>query len=566
MAHPRRRDRGSPTRALARLEALKAEFGPVPAAQKCELLDEFADARLPTRQAVERLHEVLCFLRAHPDDGELLQRVVRLLEAFADRKDLRRWRKELADTGIAGTATSYAFYANTARWLCERFPGALRIDWNAVDDDNLLWNRLDVLATWSESPGLDEVDMSLRDWVQRLAGPNATDAEFVVRRAAQKGRDDFERDLFQDELDLPFVLAPTPDTPSRTRAYLPGRPVHHQTGPLNRQRPDLAAALRQRAIEKPCSEALGERIVALAREAMVVRHRDLDVFVHGDPRDVRLFDCGSGLEFAAIGFKPERRLLLEAVYGYLTLKNGVPIGYVLTSALFGSSEIAYNVFDTWRGGEAAQVYGHVLAVTKQLYGSDTFTVFPYQLGGGGNSEGLKSGAWWFYQKLGFRARDPEVLRTMDQELAKMAKDRSYRTPIKTLARIAEHNVYWSAGRQRDDVIGLFPLGDIGLAITDLLATRFGADRETAMATCADEAARLCSVRGWQKWSEGERTAWQRWAPLMLVLPGVATWTAAERTALADVARKKGGRRESDYVHALDAHKKLRAALRRLAKA
>ena len=35
----------------------------------------------------------------------------------------------------------------------------------------------------------------------------------------------------------------------------------------------------------------------------------------------------------------------------LTLKNGVPIGYVLISAINASSEIAYNVFETWRGGE-----------------------------------------------------------------------------------------------------------------------------------------------------------------------------------------------------------------------
>ncbi len=40
-----------------------------------------------------------------------------------------------------------------------------------------------------------------------------------------------------------------------------------------------------------------------------------------------------------------------------------------------------------------------------LFNVDTFTVYPYQLGYG-NDEGLKSGAWWFYQKLGFRARAP----------------------------------------------------------------------------------------------------------------------------------------------------------------
>ena len=160
---------------------------------------------------------------------------------------------------------------------------------------------------------------------------------------------------------------------------------------------------------------------------MVTRSRDLDAFIHGDPRDVRLIDCGDGLEFAAIGVVPERRLMLESVYGFLTLRNGVPIGYVLTSALFGSSEIAYNVFDTWRGGEAGHVYGRVLAMTRAVFGSRDFTIFPYQLGGDGNSEGIKSGAWWFYQKLGFRPRDPAVLALMERELARMAKRPAHRS-------------------------------------------------------------------------------------------------------------------------------------------
>src|SRR5439155_9308084 len=131
--------------------------------------------------------------------------------------------------------------------------------------------------------------------------------------------------------------------------------------------------------------------------SMVTRSRDLDVFSWADERDVRLVDCGGGLQFACIGAVPERRLLLESVYGFLTLKNGVPIGYVLASALFGSSEVAYNVFETWRGAESAHVYGRVLAMLHTLFGSTTFGIDPYQMGHK-NEEGQESGAWWFYYK------------------------------------------------------------------------------------------------------------------------------------------------------------------------
>ena len=553
-------------RDLGELEKAKLRYGDGCGARKLALLRRLATARLRTAAQVERLHEVLCFLRAHPDDAGLLALVSSMLATFGARKDVRGHRRALADTGIAGTSLRYSFFANTARWLSLRFPGALRVVWKGYENDALLSQRLPLFATWPETPGLDEVDMPAKDWVRRLAGPDTSDADFLVQRCERLGRTEQEREAFFEELDLEMEidLEPATGLTSRSNALLAGRPVHFQTAPLQRQRPDLRAELRRRHAERPVDEATGERIIALAREAMVLRHRDLDAFAYGDPRDVRLFDCGGGLEFAVVGMKPERRLLLEAVYAYVTLKNGVPIGYVLTSGLFASSEVAYNVFDTWRGGEAGLVYGRVLAITKQLYGSDTFTIYPYQLGGDGNTEGLKSGSWWFYQKLGFRARDAGVLSLMRDELAAMAKDREYRTPIKTLQRLAAHNVYWSAGRQRDDVIGSFPLANLGLRVTDHLARRFGADRERGESVCAAEAARLCGARNWQRWSADEVLWWRRWSPLILLLPGIAEWSTAARAALVDVVRKKGGPRESEYVRALDAHRELRAALRALA--
>ncbi|MFM1870669.1 MAG: hypothetical protein RL398_91 [Planctomycetota bacterium] len=555
---------GSPRAKLAALQAILHDFGPGCGDRKFALLHELAETRLPTADDVSALHEALCFLRAFPDHAALLDKVVLMLDRFDQRDDLLQFRERLRDSGIAGTTIRNGFFAVTAMWLQRRFPGALSIVWDTFEQDQLLTNRLPLLATWPETPGLDEVDWELKDWVSRLAGEGRTDADFVLERAAEIGRTDQEREIFLDELGFEYDLIARPGTPSRSRALLPGRPVHHQTGPMDRTRPDLREAIRYRPREVELSEKNGARVITLARDAMVVRHRDLDAFAYADPRDVRLFECGDGLEFAVVGMKPERRLLLEGVYAYLTLKNGVPIGYVLTSGFFGSSEVAYNVFDTWRGGEAGKIYGRVLATTRALYGSDTFTIYPYQLGGGGNDEGLASGSWWFYQKLGFRAREPEVLATMEAELKKMQQRPGYRTNIATLRKVAEHNVYWSAGKQRDDVIGRFPLGNLGVAVTDLMARRFGSDREAGLARCASEVAERCAVRDLRSWSKDEQRAFTRWSPLVLCLPGLDRWSRDELAALAEVMRKKGGRRESEYVQALDAHKKLRTALRKLA--
>jgi len=304
-------------------------------------------------------------------------------------------------------------------------------------------------------------------------------------------------------------------------------------------------------------------LIDLARESMVTRSRDLDVFSWADERDVRLVDCGGGLQFACIGAVPERRLLLESVYGFLTLKNGVPIGYVLSSALYGSSEVAYNVFETYRGAEAAQVYGRVLAMLAHLFGSDAFAIDPYQLGHG-NEEALKSGAWWFYQKLGFRPRRREALRIMRRELVRMEADPAHRSSRATLAKLAESPLYLFLGRPRRDVMGLLSLADVGLHIVRFLAARFGSRREEGTRRCSEEAARLLGLRSLRAFTAGERLAWERWSPLILILPGLGRWSVDEKRALVRIVKAKGGPRESEFVPLFDRHRRLREAIRRLA--
>ncbi len=550
--------------ALERLERSRAGFGDGSEALKLALLGPLEHGSLATAAQVLRLHDVLCFLRAYPDGPLLLAAVERMLARFPGRRDLRRHRAALADSGIAGTAIEFRFFWPTADWLARRLGPGLSIVWKDFDQRDRLADLLPLFTLYGETPALDELDYSPRRWLARLKGPAETDAGFLVRRFAALAMDDFAREKMYDQLDPPLRIAPGRGTPSRTHALHRTRSVAFQTRPLDRGRPDLAAELRRPPLSvRAMSRDEGQALIDLAREAMVTRSRDLDAFSWGDPDDVRLADCGGGLQFAVVGVVPERRLMLEAVYAFLTLKNGVPIGYVLNSALYRSAEIAYNVFETWRGGEAGVIYGRVLATVRHLFGADSFTIYPYQLGEG-NREALASGAWWFYQKLGFRPRETAARRLMEEELRRMRARASHRSSIATLTHLASANLYYHLGRKRDDIIGMLPLPTVGLAISRLVAERRGSDRERADRELAAETARMLGVRSQQRWGSGERLAWRRWSPLVHVLPGVARWPVADRRALVAVIRAKGGRRESEFAIAFDRHPRLREAVRRLA--
>ena len=571
----------APAATLRALERIAREYGAGLAAQKLPLLARLERVSLARAGDVLRLHDVLCFLRAYPDDRAVLDRVERMLAAFAQRADLRRQSQALGDSGVAGTAIHFRFFSPTAQWLARRWPERLTVDWKAFENDGDLGDLLPLLAHPSEQPGLDEFEFEVRDWVGRLKGPHETDAAFLLRRFAALRMDELARETLYDKLDPPLVLEPGPGTPARTHARVataaagapppalaPGEVaperIAFQKLPLSRTRPALRDELARPPIAvREVDEREGEALIDLARAAMVTRARDLDAFSWGDAHDVRMIGCGEGLEFAMIGMIPERRLLLESVYGFLTLKNGVPIGYVLTGSLFGSCEVAYNVFETYRGAEAGPVYGRVLATSAHLFGADCFMVPPYQLGHD-NDEAIDSGAWWFYQKLGFRPRDRNVLALMRAEERRFQATPRARSTQATLRRLAAQPVFFHAGRDRDDVLGVLALPAVGLRITDFLARRFGADRERGERECAAEAERLLGAGPGSDWTEGERSAWGRWAPLVCILPGLAEWSAAERRALAEVVRAKGARRESEFVTRFDRHAKLRSAIQALA--
>jgi len=551
---------------LRQIDALKNAYGGDAAARKLELLGALNTPSLGSSQAVLRLHEFLCFLRAYPDNQAVLDQAGRMLARFERRADLRRFRTALAGTGIAGTAIHYVFFWFTAQWLARRWPDRLSIDWKAFDRKSReeVEGLLHLILPYAETPTIDGVDLPLRTMIAELKGPEETDAAFLIRRFEAIHPTTFGRETLYERIGIPLILAPGPGTPSRTLAKRATGAPAFQTRPLDRSRPDLLGEVEKppAAIRSiPPGEADG--LIRLAREAMVTRARDLDNFIHADRRDVRVFEYEDGLSFACYGLTPERRLMLESVYGMLTVKNGVPIGYVLASGLFGSSEVMYNVFETFRGGESARIYGRVLSMARSLFGADTFAIDPFQLGHG-NPEGQKSGAFWFYHKLGFRPVAPKILTLVRKELRRLAAHPRDRSSPTTLHKLSAEYVFLHTSVVRRDVLGRLSIGNIGLHISRLLAARFGAERERGIRACAREAAEMLGVRSFSGWSAGERLAWARWSPLILALEGVERWPALDRRALVRVIRTKGGRRESDFVRLFDGHRRLRRAMLLLA--
>jgi hypothetical protein len=548
----------SPARELRALEALRATFGGDAADRKLALLRGLGRAQFARPAQLLRLHEALCFLRAYPDDARVLVEVRRQLARFERRADARRHAAALADTGVAGTAIHYRFFWSTLRWLAARWPAQLALDVDG-DDEALarLGAALPLLAPAAAADWLRDAKPAPLYGLERLCGRgrNGVAAGLVALLDALPG-DGATREAFSDALDLGYALRPGADTPSRTRAHWPLAPFAFRRAPLVRGRPDLERELERAPNSvRVLSSADGRRMLEVARAAMITRSRDLMAFEYGSPDAVRLVDDGDGLAFAFCGVVPERRLLLPAIFGGLMLRNGVPVGYLQIDVLGEHAAVSFNLFETFRGGEAGYLFARLLAATRHVYGATRYSIEPYQLGAG-NDEAIDSGAWWFYYRFGFRPGVARVAALARREAARARARPGYRSSPATLRELARAHLYYApqggAPRRLPPVAAALERATARLAA--------GGGGPAASAHCETQARRLTGLRTVVGFSRGERLLWQRWAPLLAAAPAIARWPAAERRALVRLVRAKGARDEREFLVRFAAHARLRRLL------
>ncbi len=544
--------------ALASLARIARQYGPGLGARKLALLRRLAGAKLASARQVLRLHEQLCFLDAYPDDLQVRRRVRRMLNDFRRRADLRRHRAALAGSGIAGTDTPYRFFWPTAQWIGQLWPGSLVLD---RDDQEAIRDILAALpslldpaqAEWLASQHAKDLAA-----VDRLVPFGVTDADFMNGLIAAMPGDEFSREAFGDRLDLSYILRAGRHTPERTTARFNRVGVHFQSTGLKSGYPDLRVETRRRPQH---IRALRGRdalaAIRLARVSMITRERDVAGFQFANPRDVFLIEDGHGLAFAMMGMTPARRATLPATYTALTLKNGVPIGYIQVELLGYHGALSFNTFETFRGAEAARVFARFIAAAHHLFGCTVFSVEPYQLGLG-NEEGIETGAWWFYQRMGFRPSSAPAKRLAAREIARRAADPRFRSSAASLRALARSHMFFTLERSRP---GRLPRTKDWLASATQALRAFrqadAADRRAAATAGALQ--RLGATKS-IRLDAHSRAMLQRWSGLVLALTRHGSWSSHERRQFLRLIEAKSGKSEREYARQLQRHRRLRRAL------
>ena len=554
-------------RLVEALAAVASRYSPEDQKQKCALLENLERRAIRRPGTLLQFHETLCFLQAYPDAATLLALVNRALEAFGARVErLGAARRRLHDSGIAGTTLDYPFGLPMARWLVSRFSPEAEIAWTRFADEDRLDETLSLLATPAEGDAFSEGGMGWRQWLRvAKGGRRLTDLQLLLEVFERTGLPTETRDWLFESLALPILWRLRGAGASRTLARLPCRRVFFHTGGLDRSARNLVKALRRPSPPLTrAPRALAEAMIEAARVAMATRQRELHAFSYPNPDDVLTADAGRGLTLAFIGILPDFRLPLEGYYGFLALKNGVPVSYGGGWELFGTLDFAVNVFASFRQGESAYLATQLLRAYRQIFGMRTIVVDRYQLGHE-STEALRSGSFYFYHRLGFRPRDPAVIRVLAEERAKIAADPAYRSPVPVLKRLAADEVFLSLPGGPAAPERRLRATDVSALVARYVAREFGGDRIGATRDSAERVGLALGAVHRAAWPPAERRAFDRMALVSALIPELAAWSPAERRALVAVMRAKGGRSEMRYARRLDGHRRLRRSLEALAR-
>ena len=553
--------------AVDRLDQAKHRFTARDRATKLAALRLLAGHPIPKGALLLRFHEALCFLRAYPDAADLLGAVedglagmslrVVALTAGGRGKGLEAVR----EAGIAGTTLHSPLSFAAVRWLTARFPDLVEIDWDDPDSETSLGLLLPWVVGLAEEDVLVEVGVPGRAWLRVAKGADGrSDLTWLLSRLDASGKGGRVGRAVYDARELPIRWELRDTVASRTLATIPVPRVFFHRGPLLRWRGPLGRRLPgPRLAVRRAAGHEANALLDAARAAVLVRDREVHAFNFANPDDVVVSDAGRVVRIAWFGVLASHRLPLRAHYGYLLLKNGVPVGYGDASLLLDWVEIAFNIFETFRRGESAFIFVRLLGFLYQQFGVRAFHLSPYQLGLG-NDEALESGAFWFYYKLGFRPKASDLARLAREERWRIARKPGYRSSRETLERLGTGGMFCAVGGGRSQASRGFDVRRVSLGALEEVARRGGSpDPATTTATAAD---RLDGVR-WRAWPQRERVAFERLAPILAALPDLPRWPRRDRRALVEIARAKGGPREADYPRLMRAHRRLRGSLLRL---
>lgn len=386
----------------------------------------------------------------------------------------------LHNSGIAGTPVVAAFSLAITCWLVERFGDDVTLA-SVEGDPELVMALLEPTLDPMEQEVLSEQPLRWPAWRARHLGrERAAQLRRLLRLINRMPGDPVEHEASFAAMRVFVRWKIPPDAPVLTTGRFGVGDLRFHPGKLRRRA--TAAAAWKEGPGRPVRLDQGDRraLVDVARGTLAALLSETEPFSYASEAEVELHDLGRGIQVALFPCIAGKKLALEAYVGYLLLKNHVPVAYGGGWVLGRQARFGINVLPPFRGGESAVLLTQLLRLYAHRFSLKCFLVEPFQIGKG-NPDGIRSGAFWFYWRLGFRPRQPDLLALAEAE-ARRLRTPGTRTAPALLRQLSESVMRWETPlTERWDPIDV---DQVGAQVSRYILTEFDGDRATAQARSA----------------------------------------------------------------------------------
>lgn len=538
------------TEKLLKLKSLVFQFDQSLDKEKTQLLNELVSFGSFKQQSFQQFHQLLMAMMAYPSSKALLDVVTSTMQKLLLHLEKNVvLQNKLIGTGLLHTVVECNFSYAKILYATQKFPNQISIHSTSsnLETQKSILKLLLPLVEYSKIFA-GEKDLKYRI-SQFHSSKTQTDLEWLLQLIQQSNLDTKTQAIIYNQLGI-FIQWKVSDSLCSV-SFLRGAPlpIYYHTKPLDKKI-NLQDVIQQK-LPTPVklSDKDKERITDAAKMTLFYLYRETEPFTNANKDDITLFQLDKGISIALFGSTNDKRYSLESYIGYLVFKNNIPASYG-GGWIFGErSQFGINILESFRGGESGLIICELLRVYHQHYGATRFVVKPYQFGLH-NPEAIKTGAFWFYYKLGFRPENKELRELALEEEKQKPINPNYKSATATLKKYTRSNLALTLTESS------YPNYDsevVSQKITHHINTYFNGDRQKAMVVCFKQLKESLGI-DLKKWKTEDIEYAKQLAILFHIQPNSKAWQQKHQKNIQLLIQLKSAKTELPWIKHLQKFK------------
>jgi len=537
------------TEILKLLKSLVFQFDNESNDKKIKLLNELMQMIPKKHSEFMQLHQLLLGMMAYPSNSKILnlaqELVSQLLEELSKNKHLQG---KLIGTGLQHTSIECNFSFNKVKYIITQFPRQVSIH-SASSSIETQKAILKHILPNVEYSSVHEGEKDLKTRLSKFNSSQHTDLEWLIQTIESVVTDIKTQTFIYNQLGIfiQWKISNKKDSVSFLRET--NLPIYYHTSAIDKKI-DLQSII-SRKLPKAVKLSLKEKqqLIHSAKMTLFYLYRETEPFTNANENDITLFHLDKGISIALFGSTNDKRYSLESYIGYLVLKNNIPASYG-GGWIFGErSQFGINILESFRGGESSLIICELLRVYHQYFGATRFVVKPYQFGLH-NPEAIKTGAFWFYYKLGFRPESEELKLLALKEEQEKIKNPSYKSDSSTLKKYTKSNIALSISKNS---YPLYDSEEISKKITHYINTHYNGNREKALKDCFEKFKKNLAITT-NSWKTEDIEYGKQFSVLCHTHPDAKTWMIKNKKHIISFIQLKSAKTELPWIKHLQKFK------------